>query len=657
MTAEDLATRVAVRSGAPLPAVQRVFQEHGFAAELTGALPRPVVLRRLRITGTRSVAPVGPFDSHMRFAPGLTVLSAENLRGKTSVFELLAWCLRGSPRSGLQGVVRSWLSRLECDAIVAGRALGFRLTIKGGELIDGRVLSATDTGSLVGVEAAQPDRGIVEILHATDQASFGAMVEALMMELLHLEPLESTSSRTNTGKATYGWPAYFGALYLPPGGEPALIGDVVVGGLPGRLLQVFLDLPSAALLTRIKATRDQLAEADRAARADTVRMRRLLDGQRRAMLEQLHAARAEFAAVQDPPATATLVQTLSDLTTAAIAAEASLREVRETYELLRWQRRTDEKRLNDVREHQSARLLFHALDPKVCPRCEAPISPARRAAERTRAICAVCTEPTGQLNPDPRQAAAAEEEAQWRLTTSRNAETAARTHRDSAEAHAEERRLALAGAEHALSTAQTHLDADRRRELVNQIARLEGAVAALDALPVPVDDRDDDVRAALDAAVAVLTEDQAAASDELFEELNTTTVELARSFGFRNLDRVVIDRAGRLQVYKTGGPREWFRTQSPGERLRLRIAVVVALLRIGHRHGIATHPGLLLIDSSRSEEVQDDDAVALLTALERLCVETPGLQILVTTADETLVRRTLTRTTIVAPPGPGQPLW
>jgi hypothetical protein len=83
----------------------------------------------------------------------------------------------------------------------------------------------------------------------------------------------------------------------------------------------------------------------------------------------------------------------------------------------------------------------------------------------------------------------------------------------------------------------------------------------------------------------------------------------------------------------------------------------VALLRIGHRHGIATHPGLLMIDSPRSEEVQDDDAVALLTALEQLCVDMPGLQILVTTADEALVRETLTRSTIIAPAGPGQPLW
>ncbi len=657
MIAEDLITRVAIMASLPVSVVERVLHEHGLASELTGAFPRPVRVRRLRIAGTRSVAPLGPFTSDIRFGPGLTVLAADNLRGKTSVFELLIWCLRGSPRSGLQGVVRSWLARLDCDAVVAGRHLGFRLRMKGGELVDGRVLSASDGDSLVGIDTAQHDRGVVEILHATSQDAFSVMVEALMMELLHLETLESTSSRAASGRATYGWPAYFGALYLPPGGEPALLGDLVVGGLAGRLLQVFLDLPSAALLTRIRAARDQLADADRIAEADAARMRLLFDGQRRATLEQLEASRSELAMLHDQPSIAALVEAVSTLTASAVAADASLREAHQTYELLRWQRRVDEKRLNDVRESQAARSLFHALDPQVCPRCEAPISPERRAAERTRAICAVCTEPTGRGTVDPQQAANAEREGQWRLTTSRNAEVAARAHRDAIAAYAEGRRSALADAERALAMARTGEAADRRRELVNRVARLEGAVAALESLPVPAEHRRDDLRVVLDATVAILSEEQEAASDSLFGELNADIAELARGFGFRNLDRIVVDRAGRLQVYKTGGPREWFRTQSPGERLRLRIAVVVALLRIGHRHGIATHPGLLLIDSPRSEEIQDDDAVALLTALERLCVETPGLQILVTTADEGLVRRALTESTIIAPAGPGQPLW
>jgi hypothetical protein len=352
-----------------------------------------------------------------------------------------------------------------------------------------------------------------------------------------------------------------------------------------------------------------------------------------------------------------LIGDISHLTTAAVTAEAALREARETYELLRWQRRLDEKRLADLSEHESARLFFHALDPQVCPRCEAPISPARRAAERISAICAVCTEPAASAAPDPAESEAARQEVHWRLVASQHAEELARRHLEDTATYAGECRRALADAEAALTRARTGETEERRRALVGRTARLEGAVDAWQSPPIPTWQPPDQLQAVLDAAVAELTDLQAAAGDTLFDELNADIAELARDFGFRNLDRVVADRAGRLQVYKTGGPREWFSTQSPGERLRLRIAVVVALLRIGHRHRVATHPGLLLIDSPRSEEVQDDNAAALLGALEQLCEATPGLQVLVTTADEELVKTALTASTIISPPGPGQPLW
>jgi DNA repair exonuclease SbcCD ATPase subunit len=657
MSTDDLATQIAVRAGLPLPDVERVFEDLGLIPGAATALPRPIQLLRLRVAGSRSVEPRGNFEREFRFDAGLTVLAADNLRGKTSVFEMITWCLRGSPRSNLQGVVRSWLSRLECDAVVAGRPLGFRLTLSAGELVEGRVLSATNAESLARAQTARPGSGVVEVLHASDQDTFAVRVEALMMELLHLERLDYVSSRAATGNATFGWPAYFGALYLPPGGEAALLGDVVVGGLAGRLLQVFLDLPGAALLTRLKTARDQRDDADRAAEDDATRMWQLLESQRHIAMRRLDQVRSELAELANPPATADILAAVSALTASAVMAEAGLREARETYEALRWQRRVDEKRLNDVLEHEAARILFHALDPQVCPRCEAPIRPARRVAERSDGVCAVCTEPIDHGAADHPDAKAAEQEARWRLTASRDAEKLAAKHRDEVAVHVTARRRELADAESRLAAAQGGEIEERRRGLVNEVARLEGKVAAWESLPVSAESRRDEVRVVLDAAVAILTDAQAAASDDLFDELNTDIAGLARDFGFRNLDHVVIDRAGRLQVFKAGGPREWFRTQSPGERLRLRIAVVVALLRMGHRHGVATHPGLLLIDSPRSEEVQDDDAAALLIALEQLCAETPGLQILVTTADEHLVRRTLRRSAVITPPGPGRPLW
>ncbi len=250
-----------------------------------------------------------------------------------------------------------------------------------------------------------------------------------------------------------------------------------------------------------------------------------------------------------------------------------------------------------------------------------------------------------------------EREAQWRLTGSRTAETAARARLREATDGAARLRADLAARERRLRAADSAAELGERADLRARITRLEGMLSAL--VPPPEMDRagDDVAGAVLNAAVEVLDAEILQVSAGLFAALNRNVADLAGRFGVRDLERVAVDRAGRMRVFKSGGPREWFSNQSPGERLRLRIALVVALLRVGTAHGIATHPGLLMIDSPRSEEVQDADAAALLTALDELCRDTPGLQVILTTVDDDLIRRVLAGATVIAPPAPGAPLW
>ena len=102
-------------------------------------------------------------------------------------------------------------------------------------------------------------------------------------------------------------------------------------------------------------------------------------------------------------------------------------------------------------------------------------------------------------------------------------------------------------------------------------------------------------------------------------------------------------------LVKRGGATSGFSSQSPGERLRLRYALVVALLRTARARGFAGHPGLLLLDSLKAEEVQDDHAQTLLQGLVTAAAEEPGLQILVTTADQALPRAVSGVTAIITP--------
>ena len=68
------------------------------------------------------------------------------------------------------------------------------------------------------------------------------------------------------------------------------------------------------------------------------------------------------------------------------------------------------------------------------------------------------------------------------------------------------------------------------------------------------------------------------------------------------LEAVEIKANATMGVQKGGGVRSTFIAQSAGERLRLRFAVVLGLLRVARQHNIASHPGVLLLDSLKAEE-------------------------------------------------------
>ncbi|MGW1848863.1 hypothetical protein [Streptomyces sp. NPDC001966] len=121
------------------------------------------------------------------------------------------------------------------------------------------------------------------------------------------------------------------------------------------------------------------------------------------------------------------------------------------------------------------------------------------------------------------------------------------------------------------------------------------------------------------------------------------------------MEKVEINRAAQLKVIKDGGVADYFSKLSAGERLRLRIAVVIALLRVGPAHGLSTHPGLLLIDSPKAEEIQDLDAHSLVTELAKLADEN-SLQVLITTADFTFANGVLPKDRIVEA-AKGRPMW
>ncbi|MEV0675946.1 ATP-binding protein [Actinosynnema sp. NPDC050436] len=652
-----LDTRIAARAKVTADQVRDVFATYGWPLVFTPARPRALRLVRLRMAGVRAgkIAP-GAFDTTLSFTTGLTALVASNFRGKTSVLELITWCLRGTPRE-LQSGVRGWLNHLDLDITVAGQPLGFRLDIDDGVISSATVLTAPVASALCDTRVPDPAQQVTVLLQATSEQSYAELVANLMLDRLDLSQMVNTLNETST--QTHGWPAYFAALYLGSASTKILLGDQKMSGLPGRLLQVFLDLPAAAALTRVKTAHDVRRNEAQARRAEREREAAQRSEERTRIEAELEAARARLAELT---AAAGHHGSLTDLAREAARLAGQVADARvvnddaqRAEQSARIDRQRAAKRLADVRESKIARALFQGLDPDACPRCDQAITTDRRYREHDSHACAVCDRPVAT---DDAEAAEVIAEAEDRLAAAVEAERQVRAHAESTRDRLSTLTAALTAADELLRNAQAATELPEVVQAQQRVWRLEGALEVLPDLPSP--GGDDAANEAvtlrvLDAAVKVLEADNKNAAVALFADLEREVADLSRRFGMLSLENVRIDRAARLQVTQDGGGKDWFSDCNPGARLRLRIALVIALLRVGAAHGVSTHPGLVMIDSPKAEEVQDLDATVLFRELAAIAGE-QGIQVVITTRDYDLVHTVLdAKHTIEAIEN--EPLW
>nr|MDT0521336.1 hypothetical protein [Streptomyces sp. DSM 41633] len=651
-----LEARIATRARVTIDDVRSVFESQGIPLGAPPARPRPMRIHRLRVAGVRTGAlEPGPFDTTFRFDVGLTALVASNLRGKSSVLELVTWCLRGTPREK-SGAIH-WLSEVDLDATVAGQSMAFRLNLDNEEITSAVALSGPDPAVLEAHRSPNPAQGVLPLFRAQSSESYAEQVQALMMNWMDLHPL--VSAKQGTSAVTHGWPAYFGALYLPAARSAALLGDVVMSGLPGRLLQVFLDLPAAGVLTKVKTQAELMATARKRRQSAATTAQEERAAQRRHTEEELSAARSRLAQVKQRVAGLDR-ESLPDLAAAAMHLARVVADKQQSWDDLmrvhrqaKVQRQRDEKLLNDVRESAIARRLFHGLDPTACPRCDQDIAADRRRLEREAHSCAVCARPVEGDDEAPEDVLA---EAEERVQRSSQAERLAKDAFEQVEGELDQLSRDLQMAQEKLRRADAAAQVPEYAQAQEDVLRLEGALSVLPALPAAPDDPAEDLAIkVLRASVKTLEDDHAKEADKLFADLNAAISDLGRKFGFAGLESVSIDRAAHLKVISDGGHERSFTDQVAGERLRLRIAVIVALLRVGAAHQVSTHPGLLLIDSPKAEEIQDVDFHLLLEELNAV-TSANQLQVLVTTADFGLVHDVLPPDGIIEA-AVGKPLW
>ncbi len=625
--------------------VEKILLDARVSSTASRGVPARLRIRRVHVTGTKCYSETPgekTAPTAMKIAPILLdwtpgdgvngVGSEANLRGKSSVLHLTMWALTG--RSHLQADVASWVDHVSAEFHVDDVPL----------YVEFDVTNGTPAGK---VEQQLPSGGRTVLGMFAGEAEFESVMGSVMLERLRLDVISVFSKGVET---EHTWPSYAAALTVHADKLDPIVGNE--NTLKTRILQMFIgtswaavDAQVATALNSLTFEQDERKAQHQAAASVTAVALENAEDRVAAAKDILDAFDPNEPDVDTVFALASRASELAreahNLDLQLMAADASASEVRAHL-------RAEEARRQAAVEDAVARRLFNGMTPTVCPRCSSEVNAERYAAERTKHECSLClheldldahlesiepqaggsgTDDATQTGEDSEAEEVADPLEALRAAVADVEQGVAglREKHQSAEAQRREAERAAVRAREKLDSARARLKAEL------EMARAQGALdtlrAAVTGRPVaPVDDGELTVlRVASDLTKKWVKDDQ----DPLLESVSDGIAALARRFGSTNITSVKLKGNGNMDVLK-GGVNTTYSGLTNGEKLRIKLAAVIALIEMGHRDGVGRHPGMLFVDSPAAEEIPETDLRVMLDAMAAVAEQT-DLQIVVAT--------------------------
>lgn len=621
---DDWLQSIAKKAEADIHAIESVLSSHRIQPSPVLAQPRRLVLRELEFSGVRDGVPnAGAFAfSWTNLDHGLwAMLSEQNFRGKSTIIEIVRWMVRGRAGSNLQDDVRRWMHVVRLRFLLDSDVYEVFANTQG-EPVGGlyRVRSLSD---------GEAEKTVLAEF-ATD-GEFEAVMADFFLRMFAMEPISTwRQGGKNEGQSvSHSWAAFSGAMFIGTNYE-VLLGDMPVAtGLTSRLMQMYLGVPWVSTLAAAK-TAHQLV--DQAVQVSTRRSEQGRDAAKArvdSIASQLAEKRAELATIPSDQAVrdaiyadatelADVRRQERDMVERAERVAAALREVSAVHH-------EDRRDLQAHMDAMSATAVFRRLEPKCCPRCDCTISKAKKDQENATHACSVC----GESIANSEDGEAIKADLQERVAASETAAKRAQTAKDETDSELAELRGRSELLQSRLEIGSKELNsAVRRHEVATAVAVLEGR---LEEASTPPTTKSEDRTGELKILAAVVNETEArvkAMRDGLLADVSKRLVEYAKAFGMENLSEASLKGNAALSLVKGGMPTSYSRV-TEGEKLRLKVATVLAMIEIAEARGIGRHPGLLMIDSPAAQEVSPVDVDHLVAGLQAVSSTLPHFQVFV----------------------------
>lgn len=547
------------------------------------------------------------------------MMTDRNLRGKSSIIEVVRWLVRGKPSPNLQDDVKAWIHSAYLRFDLDGLEYEVQVDCRDGA-----------KGTLSRRQLATANATVIASFSSDKQ--FEMVMSDFFLRAFSMESIATwrdSDSDDKSGQAVvHGWPALSGAMFIGTNYD-VVLGDLpVTTGTQARLMQMYLGVPWVSTLASAVAAQ-RLVESgndlDARRRSQGARAKQTRVNEIEA---QLAEKRAAFNALPSDEAIQTELSGLSGRYAETKRREKAMQE-RLDREVAAEQQASaaylqDRRELQAHKDSIAAGSIFRMLDPTCCPRCDHEIDQERKKKETLSHSCSVC----GESISSSEDADLVREELEASVKASKAAFDKSEKNRKQADGSLTALQAGLESILFRTEELTKQLGAfDARKLLANEIAVLEGRLEEARFDP-GTNDVVDDESAVLKAIVSETESRSKVVRDEFLDEVSTNLLRYAQSFGMHSLSKAQLRGNANLLLVK-GGADTSFSKVTKGERLRLKVATVLAMIQVGERRGIGRHPGLIMIDSPAAQEVAPEDLRGLLSGLKAVREELPHLQIFV----------------------------
>jgi hypothetical protein len=592
-------------------------------------------VERLMFCGQKSLAnePVAvPFNYDQKFSPGVNVVLVEdNDVGKSTILKTIKFALTGDD-SDYDADVKKWIANVRLHFSMGADQYTIAIS-----------RTATDTGTFGLLLPGNDERPMGDLIKddgvvftAADQSEFQESLRRFFFDKIGLSrlgwALPPANSQEQPREAGTTWLTYFQALQIPDGGDQYLLCDKQhsIGNQEGLIFSSFLGLHLVEPLNWLgvaASKQDKLSKNTAAEREQLEATLARLQEQSGAVKSQLsklsldlRERRERFKGERYQEKLAAIQLSIRGRLSREQECGRAITDMTEALSFTR-------ARETQIRELIALRLHFTGLDVRLCPNCDAEVSQVEIRREKETHHCRLCNKPAHDASHDEITAYQAEAEdlaeqvRQGERSRDALKRDAAQLSQEVSELQQQAEKIEAAAKSAVADAVPSQVEQDLHDRLLEEFGGLNAEITATKRRLEHYRESgafDENRRRILLKAREVLREEAARRNAELLQRLNDLTKEVARQIGAESITDVKCSELGRVQLTKHDEIVQFTGIKNQGERMRVKLAFFLAMMRLGREQGLGRHPGLLLVDQPGSAEMVTEDFRALATVLHQL---------------------------------------